>query len=346
MGPSRSFDCLIMPVMTCKSGGKSGYKFGKSGKCFTGPGSRSKAAAQGRAIKSKGDQNEFAIGQLKRLRQFNPNRKPINNAKLPKWFFPRPAQIFYNTELNNHLDDIIGIYNRVILPRLPSIAAERDRVTPEAGRPDSKVDAFSDDIELIHARFELESQNLRLGEAAVISTTLQLTDNFNLKQWIKIQKSGLGASFVAPEIWKADLAKAFLRENIQLIKNMDQTMISQIEQKLHRGFRAGLRWEEIAKDIEETFRITKNRAKLIARDQVGKLNGDFTRFRQTGIGVKDYFWRTSRDEKVRDPKHTSKEGQKFSWKKAPADTGHPGHDVRCRCWAEPDFTPILETFIA
>ena len=36
-----------MPVMKC---GDNGYKWGDSGKCFTGPGSREKAAAQGRAI--------------------------------------------------------------------------------------------------------------------------------------------------------------------------------------------------------------------------------------------------------------------------------------------------------
>jgi len=40
-----------MPVKTCTSGGKSGYKFGDSGKCFTGPGARRKASKQGAAIK-------------------------------------------------------------------------------------------------------------------------------------------------------------------------------------------------------------------------------------------------------------------------------------------------------
>lgn len=42
-----------MPVQTCQVGGESGHKFGPNGKCFTGPGSREKAAAQGRAIKAR-----------------------------------------------------------------------------------------------------------------------------------------------------------------------------------------------------------------------------------------------------------------------------------------------------
>lgn len=39
-----------MPVMKCTSGGKSGWKYGESGKCYTGPGARAKAARQGQAI--------------------------------------------------------------------------------------------------------------------------------------------------------------------------------------------------------------------------------------------------------------------------------------------------------
>lgn len=41
-----------MPVRSCASKGKSGHKYGSSGKCYTGSASRSKAATQGRAIKA------------------------------------------------------------------------------------------------------------------------------------------------------------------------------------------------------------------------------------------------------------------------------------------------------
>ena len=42
-----------MPVQKCTNDGKSGFKWGKAGKCFTGPGARNKAAKQGQAIKSQ-----------------------------------------------------------------------------------------------------------------------------------------------------------------------------------------------------------------------------------------------------------------------------------------------------
>jgi hypothetical protein len=41
-----------MPVMRCTSKGKKGWKYGKSGKCYTGSDAKSKAEKQGRAIES------------------------------------------------------------------------------------------------------------------------------------------------------------------------------------------------------------------------------------------------------------------------------------------------------
>ncbi len=45
--------------------------------------------------------------------------------------------------------------------------------------------------------------------------------------------------------------------------------------------------------------ISNSRAKLLARDQVGKLNGRLTQRRQQDIGVEMYIWSTSRDERMR-----------------------------------------------
>lgn len=39
-----------MPVKKCSSNGKSGYKYGASGKCYIGSSGRSKATKQGAAI--------------------------------------------------------------------------------------------------------------------------------------------------------------------------------------------------------------------------------------------------------------------------------------------------------
>jgi len=41
-----------MPLMKCTKDGKSGWKYGKSGTCYTGKGAREKALKQMRAIKA------------------------------------------------------------------------------------------------------------------------------------------------------------------------------------------------------------------------------------------------------------------------------------------------------
>lgn len=40
-----------MPIKKCSSKGKSGYKYGSSGKCYAGKGGRKKAGKQAAAIK-------------------------------------------------------------------------------------------------------------------------------------------------------------------------------------------------------------------------------------------------------------------------------------------------------
>lgn len=48
-----------------------------------------------------------------------------------------------------------------------------------------------------------------------------------------------------------------------------------------------------------------------------------------------YIWRTSGDSKVRST-HAENDGKIFAWD-SPPETGHPGEDYNCRCWAEPYY---------
>lgn len=50
-----------------------------------------------------------------------------------------------------------------------------------------------------------------------------------------------------------------------------------------------------------------------------------------------YVWRTAGDDKVR-PSHAANDGHVFAWDDPP-DTGHPGEEEGCRCWAEPVTLP-------
>ena len=106
--------------------------------------------------------------------------------------------------------------------------------------------------------------------------------------------------------------------------------------------RQGLPARALVELINNKIGKTEANVNLIARDQVSKLNGQLTRVRQTSLGVKSYIWRTSLDERVR-PTHISKEGKEFNWNEPPSDTGHPGEDYQCRCYAEPVLEKLIST---
>jgi SPP1 gp7 family putative phage head morphogenesis protein len=114
---------------------------------------------------------------------------------------------------------------------------------------------------------------------------------------------------------------------------LGEQVIDEIGQTVDRGYRRGLRHEEVARRINERLGVARSRAALIGRDQTNKLNGRLFQQRFTRAGVQRYIWRTSLDERVREA-HAANEGQEFRWTDPPP-TGHPGEDIQCRCTPEP-----------
>ncbi len=136
----------------------------------------------------------------------------------------------------------------------------------------------------------------------------------------------------------------WISENLKLIDDLTVKYRTEISEVIVDGFRAGRRPESIAKDIEKRGDIDERRARLIARDQVEKLNAKINKQRQTSLGIKSYIWRTSRDDRVR-PLHEDREGDVFQWDDPPSD-GHPGEPVNCRCRPEPNIEELLTSLEA
>lgn len=134
----------------------------------------------------------------------------------------------------------------------------------------------------------------------------------------------------------ATAVKSAITENIELIKSIPTKYFDRVEAVVRKNFETGMRFETIVDKIKEVGNVTESRAKLIARDQTSKMNSSFNRVRQTDLGIDKYIWQTSDDERVR-PDHAEHEGKTFRWSEPPANTGHPGEDINCRCVAIPVF---------
>ena len=164
----------------------------------------------------------------------------------------------------------------------------------------------------------------RSKESVDASLTAAIRDS------VKIDITGaLGSGGIAPVMEKA------MVQNVELITSIPDQYLQKVRQTVFEGVGKGERYEQVADRIQHIADVTESRAKLIARDQVSKMNGAFNEARQTSLGIDKYVWSTSHDERVRDS-HAENDGKVFSWNDPPP-TGHPGEDIQCRCVALPYF---------
>jgi SPP1 gp7 family putative phage head morphogenesis protein len=230
-------------------------------------------------------------------------------------------------------------------------------------------DSWVDDLESL--RTELVNGFGNILDAG--GMTQKVTDistsvnQFNFIDFQRMTKSVFGVELFSQEPWKDNLLKSWANDNASLITNMSKQSAEDVYQAVQRGVKAGTRNSQIKTFVLSDLKLTaknsgqditsvsvmrklRNRADLIAVDQVGKLNGQLTENRQQDIGVDSYFWRNVGDERVRgNPAglyssakydHWDREGEEFKWSNPPQD-GHPGQPIRCRCSAEANLDKLI-----
>ena len=131
----------------------------------------------------------------------------------------------------------------------------------------------------------------------------------------------------------------FIAQNVALIKSIEEQYHGRVANTIWSALRQGMSTTELQEELRKTYTLTCARARLIARDQTGKLYGQLNQQRQMDVGIKHFIWRTVRDNRVRDA-HAALEGKRFSWKEG-ANGLFPGQDYQCRCFADPDLEDIM-----
>ena len=126
-----------------------------------------------------------------------------------------------------------------------------------------------------------------------------------------------------------DAVDSAIATNVSLIQSIPKQYLDRVEAAVLDGIQTGKRSDEIKKSILDIGHSTDSRAKLIAVDQLGKINGRLAQIRQQKLGITHYTWSTSHDERVRHS-HRLRDGLIFAWNNPPSD-GHPGIPIRCRC---------------
>ena len=129
------------------------------------------------------------------------------------------------------------------------------------------------------------------------------------------------------EPWLERELAEFTFENAKLITKVGQDTIDRISIATLDNLKRNQGRKQLAETIRKIDKtIGVNRAKLIARDQIGKLNSNLTAQRAKRAGVEKYEWQTMGDNRVR-PSHKALDGTVREFGKGL----EPGQDVGCRC---------------
>lgn len=128
---------------------------------------------------------------------------------------------------------------------------------------------------------------------------------------------------------------AFGEHQTNLLLNINAAQVEKIRQAIvdHKE------GASMAGDIRHALWVSRNRAQQVAHNEVHALATDVVTYWSQQAGEDEFYWLTSRDERVRHG-HAVLDGRLFAFS-SPPNTGRregnnlPGHPPHCRCRALP-----------
>ncbi len=163
----------------------------------------------------------------------------------------------------------------------------------------------------------------------------------NDKLWRKVSAE-MGRSIkttFAEEHGIGERYRQLMAEQVNLITSIPREAAERVHHLVTQGVVKGVRFTEIAKEIERGGEVSKSRATLIARTETGRVVTALCQARAESLGSTGYTWRTMKDAQVR-PSHKAMEGRFVAWDSPPTLdklTGHAGSVPACRCYCEPSL---------
>lgn len=237
---------------------------------------------------------------------------------------PKNSEVEYRKALQQVVKQLKLLTQNILVPELKRL------------EPEYVGDAYANFLSNAFERMRNALGNIDSIAQNIASSFVYKTSQMNKQRFYKSIENAIGIDMnrVIQRENLEDILLAKTRENINLIKTIPEEYFKKLETIVYSGTTQKSSATSMLKQIQNVGGVTENRAKLIARDQTSKLNSAITQQRQLNLGITEYVWITSGDERVRES-HRSKNGKTFKWSEPPADTGHPGNDIQCRCIAQP-----------
>lgn len=196
------------------------------------------------------------------------------------------------------------------------------------------------------------------GRSILKFTRKQLVDS--LSGLLKVTNAILPIESLGVDVFNSpfnfnqnELLKSWVVTNTRLITSIEGSLLDDVATIIESGFRAGSSIDYMQDQIKLRFDVSDKKARLIARDQTAKLHSNYIRQEHLNLGISEYIWLTSNDERVRvshellhgkvckweDAEVYKNEQSSLHWldkkdltKKGISATEHQvGEDFQCRC---------------
>ena len=214
-----------------------------------------------------------------------------------------------------------------------------------------RKDDFTEDFDNFFRIVELKiTIKLRSFINRIVRTSIEVND-FNenaVKQSLKNTPLKNLAIGTTQDVRNA--MEMFVSDNVRLIKSISEDLLGRVQEIVFANVRRGSSYTTLSQELQKSFTISEKRARLIAKDQINKLNADLTRQRHKELGITNYKWSTSQDERVRKShqvlesricnydnvnvyKDVETDKKWLPRTEIGAALYHPGQEVLCRCTA-------------
>lgn len=293
-----------------------------------------------------------------------------------RWAYPLASEADLLRVIQRALRPITTAYHKALLKDLGDLSLKKDSVAPGVfldAEPWKGSIRWGTAMRLLLGR-QYDLYEVGEGKQGLLSAVLRVgkgLNTFNNKQFEELTSLAIGNAFSQSDPWVPDTLTQWATENYSLITSLSSRYIGKVNTIVQTATDEGWTARKVMQKLRDADRtMTVSKAKLIARDQVGKLNGQLTRGRMKTAGISMYRWSTSMDERVRGnpagkysdavPSHWLMQGKICRWDDnnvwstdgvnwSPRDwmapRAIPGEEIQCRCTAIPYFGKAIEDLV-
>lgn len=291
--------------------------------------------------------NETEI-QLMRILYKTNKKQPTKNI-VSRRAYPYGVEAKYYRQLKGYFKPLIDYVNKYIDENINALLrgdSSNVRLDTIPGNSfDDMMENIDEWLSIYMPDFSDDTQNNLIMTG--LNKTADEAFNFVNNDYQNVIDKGVHINAPITSQWWDKMKNSWAEDNYTLITSNAKNYVSKINSLTEQAIVNGYSHAKLKDEIKKATKgLSDKHCKLLARDQMGKLNGQITEAQMQEIGLDLYVWSTSLDDRVRDS-HAVMEGLLCRWDDASVcsyDNGktwvsrpsgavelHPGQDFQCRC---------------